>query len=809
MGYLQGQDLQIRGRLFSSNSRLPSGSSIQLIDARERIRSVTPSEKGDYQFENLYPGAYIIRVMKISQPLWSQSLDLQKNLIHFDIDIDAVPTAQIEVQSSLYIPSFVSLGKFQGLMVDLPQSIGVVTSGVIQETAAVGLEQALVNISGIVPSSSSNYGFFDNQLIRGLGAAYTREGLNDGPTFMGYRRSLADVEQIEVLKGPGSALFGSAGPGGTINLTMKKPKRDSSVVGQFSIGSFNSQRLTIDATGPLTNNWAYRIIGHLTQSDGFRKLSSDTREWTVSALWQPTDAKSLLLTMENRDLSLIPDAAGIPFHVSSYRNTSGAYPFHDPTLLRLNPDLSLVSPMASSQNDVVRFSLNYIHLLTPRLKWETRLAYGTRSLYFDRNFSIPDFNSPSGSQSLANRYLRQQNDHFIDKSFQTFFTWRGRWGESDHEIQFGSDMFFSDGTTWRRQAKFASIPDAYHPSFPEAQADLTSAWAWIFDREIMVRQSSLYLTDQWMINEYLKMRTAFRQDRFRMIDEGSYNNLGNNSFTNTLNGLGQFYIPINGLNSLSTALSKEDPLRTNSSFNNGQIGILFTPLANSSFFIGSAWGRLANLTTEDPRTAAQPESNRQIELGNRTQWLEQRISLTLSLYRTIRFNVPNIGLVSGSPVITLIPEQRVEGLDIDLSARPSTNWFVLLAWSWMNPTYSEPSPSDAWLKGQSLAGAPKRTGRLWSSYEIKEGALRGWGLGLGMRQRDSIKIVFRGGPSNSLGIIPGYEIWDAGIFYRTSKWDVQLNLKNLSDQTYWSYGIINAAVPGEGRNLNFDLRYRF
>ena len=305
MGYLQGQDLQIRGRLFSSNSRLPPGSSVQLIDARERIRSVTPTEKGEYQFENLYPGAYIIRVMKISQPLWSQSLDLQKNLIHFDIDIDAVPTAQIEVKSSLYIPSFVSLGKFQGLMVDLPQSIGVVTSGVIQETAAVGLEQALVNISGIVPSSSSNYGFFDNQLIRGLGAAYTREGLNDGPTFMGYRRSLADVEQIEVLKGPGSALFGSAGPGGTINLTMKKPKRDSSVIGQFSIGSFNSQRLTIDATGPLTNNWAYRIIGHLTQSDGFRKLSSDTREWTVSALWQPTDAKSLLLTMENRDLSLI------------------------------------------------------------------------------------------------------------------------------------------------------------------------------------------------------------------------------------------------------------------------------------------------------------------------------------------------------------------------------------------------------------------------------------------------------------------------------------------------------------------------
>lgn len=50
---------------------------------------------------------------------------------------------------------------------------------------------------------------------------------------MGYARSLADVEQIEVFKGPGSALFGSAGGGGTINLTMKKPKRDSVTIGDF------------------------------------------------------------------------------------------------------------------------------------------------------------------------------------------------------------------------------------------------------------------------------------------------------------------------------------------------------------------------------------------------------------------------------------------------------------------------------------------------------------------------------------------------------------------------------------------------
>lgn len=82
----------------------------------------------------------------------------------------------------------------------------------------------------------------------------------------------------------------------------------------------------------------------------------------------------------------------------------------------------------------------------------------------------------------------------------------------------------------------------------------------------------------------------------------------------------------------------------------------------------------------------------------------------------------------------------------------------------MKPIYTEPSTSELWLKGQQLAGAPKRTGRLWSSYEIQEGDWRGWGIGLGFRHRDNIKIIFRDGPPNSIGIIPGYNVLDAGIF---------------------------------------------
>ncbi len=806
---LQGQDLVLTGRVLHRGIEKPHLLTIKLLDEAQSIQSISLGQSGGYRFQNLYAGNYELQVTKTDEIIFKRSIRLDRPITNLDLNLNDVPSAEIEITDSLYIATDIALGKLRGSIKELPQTVIVIPSSIIEETGSRRLEQALINVSGIVPSSSSNGGYFDHQLIRGLNATYTREGLSDGPTFMGYTRSLADVEQIEIFKGPGSALFGSAGGGGTINLTMKKPKKNLATIGDFSLGSFGSLRGIVDTTGPINEHWSYRVIGNIGKSDGFRQLSSTTNEWTASVLWQPTDLQSLLLTIENRYLMIVPDATGIPFRVSSYRDSSGSYPFHDPTLLGVAKETRFVSPMASSVTDLSRISLNYTHHLSRNTRWETNLAYGLRSLDLYRNWSIPDFKSTTGAPILFNRYLRRQHDRFTDQSLQTFLAWQGNLGGYDHKIQWGVDVFKSDISTNRRHAKFAPIPDAYNPVLPEVGADLTNAWAWIFDRTIMVRQSGLYLIDQWTINNFLKLRSTFRQDRYQMIDDGSYNNLGNNSFAEVLNSGGQFYTPILGLNNFNTALAKENPLITDTNFNNGQIGLIFDPIQNMSFFVGTSWGRLANFTTKDLRTATLPESNRQLELGNRSQWLDNKVHLTLSIFRTIRFNVDNLTLVSGELVVTQTPEQRVDGLDLDFRAQPLAGWFILGAWSWMNPIYSEPSPEDSWLKGQQLSGTPKRTGRLWSSYEIQEGAWRGWGFGLGLRHRDKITTIFRDGPPNSLGIIPGYTVWDAGIFYRANLWDLRLNLKNLSDQTYWSYGMINAAVPGEGRNMTIDFRYRF
>ncbi|RZK45513.1 MAG: TonB-dependent siderophore receptor, partial [Hymenobacter sp.] len=92
-----------------------------------------------------------------------------------------------------------------------------------------------------------------------------------------------NLERVEVLKGPGAALFSDINPGGTINLVTKKPLDVSRQAVEFSVGSFNTSRLTADLTGPLNEqkNVLYRLNAGYEKSNTFRDVN-DTRSLLVA-----------------------------------------------------------------------------------------------------------------------------------------------------------------------------------------------------------------------------------------------------------------------------------------------------------------------------------------------------------------------------------------------------------------------------------------------------------------------------------------------------------------------------------------------
>jgi iron complex outermembrane recepter protein len=149
---------------------------------------------------------------------------------------------------------------------DIPQSIQVVPRQVIEDQGATEVDEVLRNVSGI----SQVDGLFS---IRGFDA--TDNFFSDGARVEGsFRRTnlnLSNIEQVEVLKGPASVLYGNGEPGGTINFVTEQPLKEPAYAITGTIGNFDFYRSTIDLTGPLNDDKTilYRLNLAYENSDSF------------------------------------------------------------------------------------------------------------------------------------------------------------------------------------------------------------------------------------------------------------------------------------------------------------------------------------------------------------------------------------------------------------------------------------------------------------------------------------------------------------------------------------------------------------
>ena len=160
------------------------------------------------------------------------------------------------------------------------------------------LSDALELVSG-VSNQNNRGGFLDNFAIRGFlgtpdgGAEYYVDGFlaNRG---LAPPRDPATAERIEVLKGPAGALFGDIDPGGRVNIVSKTPRFVPAASATLTYGSFDTRRIELDATGPLTRTLAARIVVASEDSDGWRDFVPLKRRVVAPSLtWAPSDGVRL------------------------------------------------------------------------------------------------------------------------------------------------------------------------------------------------------------------------------------------------------------------------------------------------------------------------------------------------------------------------------------------------------------------------------------------------------------------------------------------------------------------------------------
>lgn len=243
---------------------------------------------------------------------------------------------------------------------DVPQAVSVVTKTEMQDRGAVRLVDALDGVAGV--NNTLGEGSRDQFVVRGFDALNDmyRDGMRDDGTLQSYR-SLANIERVEVVKGPAGALYGRGSAGGVINLITKRANGDNFTHVNSSIGSNNLFVAQVDSSMAFTDKASGRINMEHRQADSYVDYVDSNSFFiapTVRIL--PADGHILDLDVEYAYQELVPyrgvpSQNGKPVDVSESAFYGGTNDYQE--------------------SDSIRVGVNYEWHLNSEWVWTNRAVY--------------------------------------------------------------------------------------------------------------------------------------------------------------------------------------------------------------------------------------------------------------------------------------------------------------------------------------------------------------------------------------------------------------------------------------------------
>ncbi len=264
---------------------LPEGQGFQAINPAAGITRVSVTQVNETTIEVSVVGTEktptatvkVTEATMAQQPAPTESIEGEEEIV-----------ATGEQETGYRVPNASTATKTDTPIRDIPASIQVIPREVIRDQGATNIRETLRNVSGVTYSSSSgNRG--ERFVLRGFEAEQFENGFRNDFFSSRTQRELAHIQQVEVLKGPASILFGRVEPSGVVNFVTKQPLLEPLYELGFTAGSFSFFRPTADLSGPITKdkNLAYRFNIAYENAGSFRdRVQSDRIFLAPSLSWQ-------------------------------------------------------------------------------------------------------------------------------------------------------------------------------------------------------------------------------------------------------------------------------------------------------------------------------------------------------------------------------------------------------------------------------------------------------------------------------------------------------------------------------------------
>lgn len=726
----------------------------------------------------------------------------------------AQPQMQLPILSvegggnSSYQTDAPTLPKLTQPLLDTPQTIDAVPRQVMEDQGVSTMRDALRNVPGISLGAGEYSSQGDNLTIRGFSARSDiyLDGMRD---FGSYYRDPFFLDDIQVLQGPSSILFGRGSTGGVVEQDSKTPQLVPFTTGTLGFGTDMTRRATVDFNRPLPD-WgqgAALRINLMANDNGVagRNNAEYSRIGIAPSLalglGTPTRLTFSYLHQTEYDM---PDY-GLPW---LYQGVSGQgsglarpadvsrdnfYGFSDNDYLRTNVDIPTVK-FEHDFSDALSFrdQLRYAHyvrqfritepqLYIPGTKVSELVAPGTPldSLLVSRN----ELYGTSLETSLEN-----QSD--MTARFNTGFIAHTLVAGIELGRETSDPVRFTTTTPYSLTSLVNPDPgDTYNASTYLASRTNTTALT-----------QAIYALDTLKFNEQWQLMGGLRLDRF----DANFNQTSFAQGTGAQTG--------------STAFHHVDIMPS------WRGAIVYKPLPNGSIYFdaGTSFDPSAEALSLSAATAPlAPEKNTTFELGTKWNLLHERLSLTAAIFKTQQDNLrepsptdPSIDILAGNA--------ESKGFTLGVTGHLTEHWQVLVGYAY---TFSEvdesPVSGPGSDLGHRLANVPMHTANLWTTYTLPWKLEIGAGIDYVSARYASTTPTLACPATNSSctastgGVefwkeVPGYYTLSAMAKYPlTDHIGLQLNLYNLTDNFYFDQIHPSHIVPGAGRSALLTLNVKY
>lgn len=669
--------------------------------------------------------------------------------------------------------------------IENPQVYNVINKSILKEQVATTFSDAMKNATGVSRLWESTGRGSDGAEFYSMRGFSTQPRLLNGmPSFSNGSLDPANIESIEVIKGPSGTMYGGnlVSYGGLINITTKKPYETFGGEMGYTNGSYGLNRVTADINTPLSKQTSFRLNTAYQYHNSFQDAGfSKSLFFAPSLKFVANDRLTFFVNSEFKS----SEAANAPMiFLSRYSPLS----FQSMDLFEQNYKKSYTSNDLTIKNPTFNLQAYAVYQLSEN--W-TSTTIVTKTNAKTSGYYHYLWDSANGNEFT--RFITKGEAETNATGIQQNFVGTYNIGSVKNKLVAGLDYFQRKftvgGTGWASYGTVSLIDQAdfiVDVNNVKQETMLTTPHV---DAALLGTSQALQSAETKIYSAYASNVIEFLPNLSAMIS------LRADHFT------GQ-----------PTAYST-DKLKEKTTFS-PKFGVVYQPIQDklsvfANYMNGFQYLDAAaiDVTDENGNIVGrelryfEPEQANQWEVGTKASLIKDRLSVTASYYD---IKVKNKVMGNGIDA-SQAGEVASKGFEVSVLGSPINGLNIIAGFSHNDNKVINDAADSGYLGLRTEEAGPENLFNFWANYTIQQGALKNFGLGFGANSASKLLTLNR----STIGTfaLPGYTVFNAALSYNAEKYSAVLKVDNLTNEKYFiGWSTIN---PQFARSISLGLNYKF